>query len=130
MDKSTKIGLVVVAFSLLGVLLLCGALEVFGQLLQSSQPVEDKSDGITACLMANKFVEQRLKAPSTAKFQSCADAVTNHEYLSKANDNYRVMSYVDSENSFGAMLRLNYVVVVRYDGNHEWSLVSMETGQD
>ena len=66
-------------------------------------------DKTSACIMARQFVEGRLKAPSTSKFESCYDATI--VYL--GNQTYEVRSYVDSQNSFGAMIRTNYYVKLK-----------------
>src|SRR4051812_39127052 len=59
-----------------------------------SSPAEIKS---YAGIYAEMYVEQTLKSPSSAKFGD--DSVTD---LGKGE--YSVSSYVDSQNSFGAML--------------------------
>ena len=74
-----------------------------------------------ACYMVQQFVRDKLKAPSTAKFENCYDATIY--YL--GNQTYKVYSYVDSENSFGAMLRLNYIAEIRDKQNEYWSLVDL-----
>lgn len=58
------------------------------------------------------FVEQRLKAPSTAEF---ADNAT-HIGGSEKDSIYDVKSYVDSQNSFGAHIRSNYYAKMKYKG--------------
>ncbi len=67
---------------------------------------EDKidDDKIAAFYMSQKFVQQQLKAVSTAEFPEY-----NTSDVQTTEDGYRVSSYVDAENSFGAKLRTNYV---------------------
>lgn len=55
---------------------------------------------------AQNIVEGYLKAPSTAKFCSFVDAQVTH----LGNGEYKVVGWVDSQNSFGAMIRSNFVV--------------------
>jgi hypothetical protein len=50
--------------------------------------------------MADFYVEQVLKAPSTAKF-----ATTSQSQFSRDHDLVTVQTWVDAQNSFGAMLR-------------------------
>jgi hypothetical protein len=76
---------------------------------------------LEACYMAQQFVEQRLKAPSTAEFQNCYD-VTVSFY---EPDTYIVPSYVDSQNGFGAMLRSEYRATVQHLGRDRWRLVGV-----
>lgn len=64
----------------------------------------------TAC--ANLEVTAMLKAPSTAKFpRGSADNIL----FSPEENSYTVISYVDAQNSFGAMIRTNYICVVAAD---------------
>lgn len=52
------------------------------------------------------FVKTKLKAPATAQFPPVAEA--RIEIDAADNSKWNVYSYVDAENSFGAMLRMNY----------------------
>ena len=63
-------------------------------------------DNAAACVMAQLMIEGQLKAPSTAEFQWCHDA----DILYFGNQTYKVYSYVDAQNSFGAMIRTKYWV--------------------
>lgn len=55
---------------------------------------------------ATLIVEDYLKAPSTAKFCKLSDATVTH--LGKGE--YMVTGWVDAENSYGAMIRSDFVV--------------------
>lgn len=86
-------------------------------------------DELDACLAAQQFVERALKAPSTARFPACgAPSVTIKSQAPPAGDHWSptghtVTGYVDSQNSFGAMLRSTYVVQMLYDpGSRKWHL--------
>jgi hypothetical protein len=59
-----------------------------------------------------EFVERRLKAPSTADFEMDA---------SGTGDRWTVTGTVDSQNSFGGMVRNSFTCQVRYDGD-QWVL--------
>jgi len=50
-------------------------------------------------------VRQQLKSPSTAEFQHNIDM----QIETTDNLSYKIGGYVDSQNSFGAMLRTNFV---------------------
>lgn len=56
-----------------------------------------------ACVIAQHYVKAYLKAPSTAKFESCLDARGRQD-----GSGYTVQTSVDAQNSFGAMLRSTY----------------------
>lgn len=69
-----------------------------------------------AATMAEKFVKQSLKAPSTADFPwYSSDRVKN-----KGNNKYVVHSYVDAQNAYGAKLRNWYICELRYVGDGKW----------
>jgi len=72
-----------------------------------------------AFLVAKEFVSQKLKAPSTAKFPN-----SNHaEIINTGYNRWRVTSYVDAQNTFGAMIRNNFTVLLSYnDSTNEWLL--------
>ena len=57
----------------------------------------------TAYVCAKYEVEAYLKAPLTAKFQASPDAV-----IYKEDSYYVIESFVDAQNSFGAMIRTNF----------------------
>lgn len=78
----------------------------------------DVPSDIDVCITAHLYVKQLLKAPSTAKFPPC-----DFGKVSRLGDKqYRYQSYVDAQNSFGAMVRTYYVVEMEYLGNDEWKL--------
>ncbi len=61
-------------------------------------------------------MKEVIKAPSTAKFASYSDStiVTDGGWPVVT---VSVISYVDAQNSFGAMLRQNFKVIVSYNYN-------------
>jgi hypothetical protein len=76
-------------------------------------------------LICEKSVKAQLKAPSSAKFaplnQQHISRITRQEY------HYRVQSYVDSQNSFGAMLRSDFDCSVHYDpSTDQWHLDDLQ----
>jgi len=63
--------------------------------------------------MCHTFVKRRLKAPSTAKF--------SNETVKGGPSRWTVVGEVDSENSFGAMLRSPYICKEHTtDGGDTW----------
>lgn len=89
---------------------------------------------IVACEKAHEAVEARLKAPSTAKFPGCVFGAYEHEI--RANEQrtvWFVKGHVDSQNSFGAMLRTEWAVKLNRSadeqGNDRWTIVSVATAQ-
>ena len=60
---------------------------------------------ILAYNYAEDFVKQRLKSPSTAEFPSLFEKADHITEL--GNEEYRINSWVDSQNGFGATIRSN-----------------------
>jgi len=79
-------------------------------------------DKIDAYVMSQVFVEQKLKAPSTAEFPTSRNAS-----ITKINDVFTVSCYVDAQNSFGAQIRTNYTAKLYYNfSTKKWHLESLE----
>lgn len=75
---------------------------------------EDKqADAKRAC--QEKFIPDRLKAPATAKYSGVT--------VSGAAGQYTVAGAVDSQNSFGALVRSSFTCSVHLDGD-QWILDS------
>lgn len=81
----------------------------------------DKSD---AYYTSQTFVKNRLKSPTTAKFPHERDitVVPVGDGLT-----YKIYAFVDSENSYGAMLRTKYYVKMIKDGP-DWKLLDIKFG--
>ena len=79
-------------------------------------------DGSGAKAMAPEFVKKHLVAPSTAKFPWLAGTAV------RDGDWWRVRSYVDSQNAFGAMIRNNYECVLREKGDGMWECSYVQIG--
>ena len=76
---------------------------------------------ITALTAAQECVKERLKSPSSADFPWGTDCV------SKVSENtYIINSYVDSQNSFGAMLRTNFSCQVTLNSDDTYTCDNVE----
>lgn len=75
---------------------------------------------LSARVYSESFIERLLKAPSTAKF--C------HETVTDLGDNrWKITSCVDSQNSYGAMIRSDWETTIAYlggdiDSGSNWKL--------
>ena len=69
---------------------------------------------IDAQVMCQQFIEKQLKAPSTAKFPSSREWKIDHV---AGTADYHASSYVDAQNSFGAMIRSNITCDMTYDAS-------------
>ena len=87
----------------------------------SKNPCEDN---VMAYVMAQNFVKQELKSPSSAKFPSfdiqnsigaLADSRANEKEQDKNKCHFLAAGYVDSQNNFGAMIRAKFEVYLYYD---------------
>lgn len=74
--------------------------------------------------IAQDFVKKQLKAPSTVKWPGIFESKDHVKSI--GNQQYQIDSWVDAENSFGAMIRNHYVAVVKQTGEYEWILVSLK----
>lgn len=109
-------GLVVAALVLAG----CGESKTPEQ--RAQETCEDEHD---AFWMSQDFVKRALKAPTTAKFPATMrnDGIRS-KYLGECV--HEIWAYVDSQNSFGAMIRTHYYAKVKNQkGTDTWSLLDI-----
>ena len=68
-----------------------------------------------AKIIAEGYVETILKSPSTAEFP-----LRPTNYVQLAGNQYKVSSYVDSQNGFGATVRSTWEATITHNGG-DWS---------
>lgn len=85
---------------------------------QSNSGSADSGDAGTAQIMCRNFVKDQLKSPGSADFSGESPEEAGPQTWS-------VTGSVDSENSFGAMIRNDYVCRIRYTGNDNWRLLRL-----
>lgn len=78
-----------------------------------------------AYVTSQTFVKLNLKAPATADFPTKSQAKI---FQSFDDDNiWEVTSYVDAQNSFGALIRSNFYVKIEYvPAKEEWKLLDIK----
>ncbi|MGW9597382.1 hypothetical protein ACWHLZ_44780 [Streptomyces chartreusis] len=85
----------------------------------------------SAAVMCEDFVTQRLKSPGTAEFPGVWDA--DYAVTKVLSDTkpwkYEVTGVVDSENSFGGIVRSEYVCTVSTKDDDTWTLDDMQLTQ-
>lgn len=88
----------------------------------------DEPDKIAAWTMTQQFVKERLKAPGTASFGSVFGDYQDPDKCVTDLGGWRfaVVGWVDAENAFGAKLRSNFKVTLRYTGNDKWQLEKID----
>lgn len=78
---------------------------------------------------AQRFITEALSSPASAQWAASSDAET-HVSFSEALDEYRVRSYVDAQNAYGARIRTPYVVLMRRADAGGWKLVDRIVGRE
>lgn len=107
----------IIAILVLAIIFICGGIFISSY---EKQEITHESD---AWFMCQKFISDRLKSPSTAKFQP----VTNANVQILENNSFIVEVYVDSQNGFGAMIRSDFVCHLTYEPENErWHLTELE----
>lgn len=107
-DRSSKQMKRILLFFAIAVIIF-GILESTIGILREPGPPKKYDPGENAYIYAQLFVKDKLKSPSTAEFPFSPDDV-----WSLGENRYKVISYVDSQNSFGATIRTKYIAVLKY----------------
>lgn len=87
-------------------------------------PWQDKDHSSTAYYHTENWVKDRLVSPSTAKFPSRSER-SNHVRRTEGQK-YTIISYVDSQNRMGAMIRSTFVAEVEQVSENTWRLLSLD----
>jgi hypothetical protein len=110
-----------IALLALIILIACGVICALGQggsSTPSARTPEPGHDEIDARAMCAEFVKDRLKSPSTAKFDYRSETAVHH-----GNGQYTVTGAVDAQNAFGAMIRAQYICELHYNSSTDkWYL--------
>lgn len=80
---------------------------------ESKPATNQKVSDTQASIMAQHYVEQILKSPSTADFPTF-----DYSAYDLGDSKFKVVSYVDSQNGFGAMIRSDWSVVLTHNGGN------------
>lgn len=75
----------------------------------SGKGVPDKANAV---VIAEQEVRKVLKSPSTATFSQMSETT-----VTQNGDTWTIRGWVDAQNSFGATMRNNYTVVIKFSGN-------------
>lgn len=73
------------------------------------------SDKVLAYNLATDFVKESLKEPTTAEFPPTKEKIKHVKYLEKKR--YQINSWVDSQDTYGAMTRRNFSCILTIDGS-------------
>jgi len=102
--------LVVIAGVMLFILYLIGS----NSDIDSSSTAID-SEAYLAYNYAEEFVKKELKAPSTAEFPGTFEQPDHITAL--GNKRYKINSWFDSQNSFGASIRTEFSCIIYFEGD-------------
>jgi len=89
---------------------------------------KDQDNSSMAYIMMEGFVERRLKSPSSADFPGVFDGKAGH-IRRLGGHKYKIVSWVDSQNAFGAMIRTQFVGEIEQVSEDDWQLHSLEFAQ-
>jgi len=82
-------------------------------LLSSCSVGTYKPSKVNVSIMAHQCIENELRSPATAEFSNYGS-----EKITQVNDStWQVVGHVDSQNGFGALVRLSFISVVKYRGD-------------
>ena len=105
-----------------GIIVVAGI--IFGLMWPSSDKSEPSpgSEKTMAYIMSQGFVKKRLKSPGSAEFPSMAwDKTDIRISFDRSTGLYTVRAWVDAQNSFGAKIRTNYIVVLKEVRPDNWT---------
>ena len=89
----------------------------------SSDDPESSHNKLLAYNYATDFVKQSLKSPSTAVFPGADEKVEGVRHM--GDYRYRIISWVESQNGFGGMVKSNFDCIIKIDKTN--STVSKES---
>ena len=90
----------------------------------SSTDWRSENNSIAANVMIEKFVKERLRSPSTAKFPGALERSDHVQYLE--NQKYKINSWVDSQNAFSATIRTHFSGEIMQVDKDNWRLISLD----
>jgi hypothetical protein len=82
-----------------------------------------KDNKTMAYVMMQNFVKDQLKSPGSAKFEWITEPACTIE---KEGFEYRISSWVDSQNDFRALIRTRFSGIVRQADKDNWELLALE----
>ena len=131
--SSIEMRLLILLMILLVVILLLDNDSSRSNRARSPAPVQKKVTPFSACtkyedaqLIARDIVKEKLLSPSTADFPWSLGTVDRTYHASPKRCVYRVRSYVDAQNAFGAILRNKYWVTLVHFGGNDWKIDTVQ----
>lgn len=105
--------------SIWSLLVIIGILFLYSYFTKGGIVSDDKPSCIVAKTISREIVKRMLKSPASAEF---GDYTCNEN----TDGSFKITSYVDSQNGFGAMLRANYTVTLKYKSGEKYDASNWE----
>lgn len=126
MNRLTGLRLIV-CFALAGLVVtaILGSPRASSTAAPAPRGISDATMRWSACTTGQRFVAERLKAPSQARFEDCLGPLQ----LTHAGDRWVLTSWVDAPNSFGAKLRTPFTIAMSptiAGTSITWSLIGLD----
>lgn len=92
---------------------------------EPEEPPRPEHDILSAWVMSQRFVTQSLKSPSTADFGSLLgeSQSADKQCTLLRETTYKCHGWVDAQNSFGATIRNDWTITLRYVGDETWETI-------
>ena len=118
----TWLGKITISFLCFIAVIMISCLARSGEIGTSPSPPKKQYNDSNILSMAQLYVKKYLKSPTTAKFKR----YSSNDVKKIGPNHFQVKSYVDAQNSFGAMIRTYFSIdVVKENG--EWYCVNFRT---
>ena len=104
------------------------ALGIFGE--REQQPArapaswQERDDSAVALGRAQRALKEHLKAPASAKVPGFGES--QGHVIALPDQRYLIESWIDSQNSFGAMIRTHYSAAVVQKDKDIWEVVEIQ----
>jgi len=103
------------------IVIVIAVISIISSLGGDSEP-KPEHDEAAAAIRAQYYVQEQLKSPGSAKFAPGGQQMVLH----LGDGRYLVEAWVDSQNSFGALIRTEYSCNLKYIGDDKWELEDLE----
>ena len=105
----------------LGIVAVVAVLAIAGSKSRSDEPSAAELNYLAHAVCA-QWVRDSLKAPATADFPEYTDQGVT---IAEDGSTYTVLSFVDAENGFGAMIRTSFICVTERRANGNFTLLNL-----
>lgn len=119
-DKHTIITVIVAALMLPGIIVGFTFCSILSSPADNTKSMDSQDKLIEAFVASQDVIEDYLTYPGSAKFPSFSDDDVKVTYI--LNGEYKIYSYVDSQNSYGALERVYYSCIIKLNSNGTYNV--------